>query len=45
MGKKACSDSKEIQKKSKGVSAQFYCKKCGEEVTREKWACKPKKIA
>ena len=45
MSKKACSDLKVIRKKSKGLGVKYYCKKCGEEVTKEKWACKPKKIA
>jgi predicted RNA-binding Zn-ribbon protein involved in translation (DUF1610 family) len=45
MSKKACSDLKVIRKKEKRLSAKYYCKKCGEEVLKEKWACKPKKIA
>jgi tRNA(Ile2) C34 agmatinyltransferase TiaS len=44
MSKRACSDGKEIAKKSKGREAGYYCKKCGEEVIKEKWVCKPKKI-
>jgi len=45
MSKKACSDLKVIRKKSKGENVKYYCKKCGEQVFKEKWACKPKKIA
>lgn len=45
MSKKACSDLKVIRKKSKGERVKYACKKCGEEVVKEKWVCKPRKIA
>lgn len=44
MSKTMCSDAKEIAKKSKGKEAKYFCKKCGSEVAKEKWVCKPKKI-
>jgi hypothetical protein len=44
MSKKACSDYDAVKEKTRGRESKFYCKKCGEHVIKEKWACKPKKI-
>ncbi len=44
MSKKACKDYTLLLEKSRGKHTKYYCKKCGEEVVKEKWACKPKKI-
>jgi tRNA(Ile2) C34 agmatinyltransferase TiaS len=44
MSKKICSDTEAISVKSTGRKSKYYCKKCGERVVKEKWACKPEKI-
>ena len=44
MGKKICKDPVEIGPKMEGRKMKYVCTKCDEEVAKEKWACKPKKI-
>jgi len=44
MSKKACKEPDLMMERSKGKKLKYYCKKCGEEVLKEKWVCKPKKL-